>query len=173
MHTLLRRLTVLSTAGALVALTAGTAPAVLGDGNDRAQGGGQRSSFRFGFHAHVGELGSAPKGRFTFTVPEQIHATARVDCFRVDGNRAVLGGRIEEAWAADETLGPPEDEGFVVWVEDNGPPVDGQSRDRISPIVAFTNLPGASFPYVCPPTIPPVDVLFRELAAGDLTVHDG
>ncbi len=169
-----RWFTIVLAAAVMTVATPAVSPALLfDDGHDWATGGGQRISFRFTFEARSEEPGTEPKGRFTFTVPEQIHATGSVTCFRADGNRAVIGGQLEEGWAADETLGPPEDEGFLFWVEDNGPPVDGQSPDRMTPVIVFGNLPGADFPFVCPPPIPPVDVLFRTLNKGNITVHDG
>jgi hypothetical protein len=61
---------------------------------------------------------------------EPIHQGAAVECVRVEGNRAVVVGRLPEPFTSDQLPGFVFTHAAVV-VEDNGPPVGGQPVDRM------------------------------------------
>lgn len=95
-----------------------------------------------------------------------------ISCINVEGNRAVIAGRIRD------TGDPTFVGGYATWwLSDNGGTAS-PTRDRAS--LLYIDLEGADlsaypagFPKVCPSaTTPPYEVQSFELKYGDLVVHD-
>ncbi len=153
---------VMAVAVALVVLAPGTAAAA--PTHDSAKGGGILVSARFGFDAFIAPDG-LPRGSFSVTVPNGGHLSGKVTCLTVQGNRATIGGRLEQVETGD-----PLDElifhGVIFMVEDNGHPEDGTSPDRMSPFIA-TPVP----PPVCPPPLTG-PFPFRTIRNGNIEVRD-
>ena len=170
--------------GALVAAVALTATSFASEGEDaradRLFGGGR---FHFDFDPGPGQLvlprdisidaqghGASGSGtRFYGNPNRPTPAPAHdLDCLKVEGNRAVVGHRIEGQV-------PPD---TVQFFEDNGP-IGPDPADRISPIFLMTAEEVAQymprgFPRVCPSATPPADwgTVWTELEAGDISITE-
>src|SRR3989442_4636764 len=91
-----------------------------------------------GDHVRVGARsdadGTAATGHLEiegfFNGVEPIHQSAAVECVRVQGNRAVVVGRLPAPFTSDQTPGVVYTHAAVL-VEDNGAPVGGQPVDRM------------------------------------------
>jgi len=110
-----------------------------GGRRDSAHGGGQATDETgFGFSAQSDPAGMDAHGHITTKITRagvvlgQIHA--RVTCLHVSGNRATLGGRIEQSNApgGGEVPGLEEGKGVYLFVEDNGEPANEDTTpDRL------------------------------------------
>jgi hypothetical protein len=172
--------------GAGAAYTAASPSAKL-QKQDRVYGGGQYgpgcfsdTDFCYAFprniavDAHAEGNGAEASGNETYGHPDVPQASRRmkVTCLRVEGNKAAVGGIIEE--------GPDAGFWYVRYLVDRGGP-GGTTRDLASPLdvdVAgspyWAGIPG--FPYACPSPAtgvpnggPPI---YRELDEGDIVVQD-
>ena len=83
-------------------------------------------------------------GQVTFAQSRFGHFRGRIDCVSVVDNRATLSGTIIDP--AQGVFANGEDRrGFIMWIEDNGPPAGGTPTDRIQ-IGLFTDPQPACFP---------------------------
>jgi hypothetical protein len=107
--------------------------------------------------------GADPRGNFfvdqevTFDPRFTFRIRGDVTCHRVDGNRAVVAGRLDEPFV----LPFGTFQGLLIFVEDNGEPGAGQDRVDIVPT------PSAPPPGACS-TQPPTNVI----TDGNLVVKD-
>jgi hypothetical protein len=135
----MRRLLALGAVGAATLVPAATAAA---SGNrDFAVGAGTNQFFlgtvgdaHFAFSAHSDPIGLSPQGHVVAKGdPDGVGplppftAQGEVTCLRVVGNRASFKWRFERATGTAE---PFAGGGVQSFVEDNGPPRDGQPVDR-------------------------------------------
>lgn len=167
-----------------------TAVAFAGTG-DSAVGGGQRSGVtnflglginlpqsNFGFSGR--ETPQGIQGEVSFSIPDSngtaAQFTGEVTCLSVAGNRVTVAGIIRESHGAfgDQTA-------FIFAVEDNGDPVKGTSRNRMTPILtlpqraAFAGLVfGPGIPTACPvpATALFLAVLSIPIVHGNVRVQD-
>jgi hypothetical protein len=82
-----------------------------------------------------------------------------VTCLRVDGNRALVGGRVTQA-KGDFPANIPEGNGFLIRIVDNGEPGDADFVNGIS-------VPGGGVPDVCPN-----QTTTNPTERGNFIVHD-
>jgi hypothetical protein len=93
---------------------------------------------------------------------------AAVTCLRVEGGRAVVGGRI--------TSGAPGSSGFLVWIEDGDASPGVAGIDMITTTPLSPDDPDwpagiADVPMTCPGLDPPTNVPWRSIE-GTVTVVD-
>jgi hypothetical protein len=159
--------------GALIA--AGTllpAGATAGGSNSNAPqdfvvGGGENNPLiapinHFAISAHSGPNGENPFGEAHFlnttTGPPVERFNGPVVCLRVSGNLASIIMRFRNT--ANQ---PPQFVGDLMFVQDNGDPVNGQPVDQVR------NMRITSIPPTCPPPVPPGTL---PLTHGNIQVHD-
>lgn len=82
-----------------------------------------------------------------------------VTCLRVDGNRAVVGGRVTQT-KGDFPANPAEGSGFLIRIVDNGEPGDAD-------LVSAVPVPGGGVPDVCPD-----QTTTNRTQRGNFVVHD-
>lgn len=125
------------------------------------------NSREFSVDAHANAAGRGASGTLEYGVPEtgNVLVSGDVTCLAVDGDRAVIGGRVNE--------GPSTGSGFTMQFEDRGRP-GSATRDRVSPVFLLApeeEPPG--FPRTCPPFDDDVgDVGFFSQTYGDVAVDD-
>ena len=158
-----KRTVVALVAGSCAALAAiGAGVGLAGPGStqgDAAYGGGRHAgggactdgttpfcppAREFSVDAHASPTGRAADGTFEYANAETgiVIASGDVTCLSTDGDRAVVGGRLNEGDFAGT--------GFVIHLEDRGRP-GSALRDRVSPVFLPTpeeEPPG--FPRTCP-----------------------
>jgi hypothetical protein len=122
----------------------------------------------FSLDAHANRAGRSASGTFEYANPESgaVIASGDVMCLNVDGDRAVVGGRLNEGDFAGT--------GFVIHLEDRGRP-GSATRDRVSPVFLLTPAEEpAGFPDRCPAFEENVGgVGFFLQTFGDVAVVDG
>ncbi len=94
--------------------------------------------------AHSNQNGAAAHGTLEYANAESgaVIVSGDVTCLNADGDRAVVGGRLNEG----ENAGT----GFVLHLEDRGRP-GSAARDRVSPVFVFVDTPEPpGFPRTCP-----------------------
>jgi hypothetical protein len=122
----------------------------------------------FSVDAHSNASGHSAYGSLEYANPTtgNVIASADVMCLNVDGERAVIGGRLNEG----EFVGT----GILMYFEDRGRP-GAATRDRVSPLFLLleTEEP-AGFPRTCPDWEEDVNgVGYFEQTYGDVAVNDG
>ena len=160
--------------GLVASVTVGGAllvPSAAAANGDYAVGGGTNGFFQLGVSAHSGPSGEDPGGfvsarsRPNGGFPVPFRFGGHVTCLRVDGNLASIKYRFDHD--ADPTM---KDGGIQIFVEDNGPPQNGQSVDQTS-FEAPLNQQAfeASQPSVC---TDPHLAAYTPSETGNLIVHD-
>ena len=169
--------------GAVVAIAAGVGLAGPGAvGGDSMYGGGRHAigtctdgttpfcppgGREFSVDAHATRNGRNAEGTLEYANPGTgaVIAAGDVTCLNLDGERAVVGGRVTEGSAAGL--------GFLMHLEDRGRP-GSATRDRVSPLFVLAPAeepPG--FPRDCPDFEEDVNgVGFFEQTFGDVAVVD-
>jgi hypothetical protein len=167
---------------ALAAIATATGLAGPGGAEDSVYGGGRHAGLgactdgttsvclpprEFSLDAHSNRNGVAAHGTLEYANPDTgaIVISGDVTCLNADGDRAVVGGRLNEG----ENAGT----GFVLHLEDRGRP-GSATRDRVSPVFVFVDTeepPG--FPRTCPDFEEDVEgVGFFMQTFGDVAVVD-
>ena len=170
---------VLALVAAIVATTGLAGP---GGREDSAYGGGRHAGAgactdgttpfcpparEFSLDAHSNRNGGNAHGTFEYANAETgtVIASGDVTCLNADGDRAVVGGRLNEG----EFVGT----GFLLHLEDRGRP-GSATRDRVSPVFVLLDTeepPG--FPATCPDFEEDVGgVGFFQQTFGDVAVND-
>jgi hypothetical protein len=125
------------------------------------------NSREFSVDAHSTPAGGSAHGTLEYAVPEtgNVLVSGDVTCLEVDGDRAVVGGLVNEGVNAGT--------GFLIHLEDRGRP-GAATRDRVSPVFLLLESeepPG--FPRTCPPFEEDVgSVGFFTQTFGDVAVTD-
>ena len=120
---------------------------------------------KFHVNATSGPSGEDPKGHFYLEFKEAVSPRlpfdfrGEVTCLRVDGNRAVVGGRVTQS-KGDLPGNPPEGSGFLIRIVDNGEPGDAD-------LVSGVRVPGGGVPDVCPD-----QTTTNPTERGNFVVHD-
>jgi hypothetical protein len=170
--------------GAVSAIAAGVSLAGPGAvGGDSVYGGGRHAigtctdgttpfcppgGREFSVDAHATRNSRNAEGALEYANPGtgSVIASGDVTCLNVDGDQAVVGGRVTGGSAAGLT--------FVIHLEDLGAP-GSATRDRVSPVFVLSPAeepPG--FPRSCPDFEEDVGgVGFFEQTFGDVAVNDG
>ena len=134
---------------------------------DFVVGGGENNPLatpinHFAISAHSGPNGENPWGEAHFlnttTGPPQERFNGPVVCLRVSGNIASIIMRFRNT--ANQ---PARFVGDLMFVQDNGDPVNGQPVDQVR------NMRLTSIPQSCPPPVPPGTL---PLTHGNIQVHD-
>ncbi|MFN2616225.1 MAG: hypothetical protein ABR581_03780 [Thermoleophilaceae bacterium] len=140
-------------------------------GGDFAVGGGTNGFFQIGVSAHSGPNGEDPSGfvsarsRPNGGFPVPFRFGGHVTCLVVSGNHASIKYRFDHS--DDPTL---EGGGIQIFIEDNGPPQNGQSADGTSFLAPMTKEAfEASQPGVC---APPPPAGYTQGESGNFVVHD-
>jgi hypothetical protein len=121
----------------------------------------------FSLVANATRAGRSGDGSFEYANPTSgaVILSGDVTCLEVDGEQAVVGGRVNE--------GPTTGAGFLFYIEDRGRP-GSAIRDRISPVFVLApdeEPPG--FPRRCPSFEEDVEgVGYFESTYGDVAVID-
>ena len=166
----------------LIPATAEASHAGSGDGGRDFAVGAGTNEFALGtvgiasftLSAHSEPFGQRPAGYVTSRGDpdgigplEPFTAKGEVTCLRVEGNRASIKWRFEEATGSAEPL---EGGGVQSFVEDNGPPRGGQPADgaAIDPPQPAATFGSNADRCDDPQSRPPHDRLNR----GNVTVHD-
>jgi hypothetical protein len=147
--------------------------ATAGAGNSNAPqdfvvGGGENNPAppfpinHFAINAHSGPNGENPFGEVHFVGttngPPVRRFNGPVVCLRVSGNVASIVMRFRNT--KDQ---PPQFVGDLLFVQDNGEPVNGQPVDQVR------NIRLTSIPQSCPPPMPPGTA---PITSGNIQVHD-
>jgi hypothetical protein len=120
---------------------------------------------KFHVNAKSGASGEDPTGHFFVerkNPPSGLAAfdfRGEVTCLRVDGNRALVGGRVTQT-KGDFPANPPEGSGFLIRILDNGEPGDADFVNGIP-------VPGGGVPDVCPN-----QTTTNPIQRGNFIVHD-
>ena len=141
-------------------------PALAAPKGDRVTGNGWNHPVpasdvaEFHIDAKSGPNGENPTGKVSFK-KRSTGATIEgpVICLNVVGNIAGIGVDISKTKKTNDAAS-----GILVWVEDNGKKVHGQSPDEIRSMEIYTNQP--------PTTCPPIDPARMPLQKGDIKVVD-
>jgi hypothetical protein len=170
--------------GTTVAIAAGTSLAGPGvDRGDSVYGGGRHAlpgectdgttpfcppPREFSLDAHATGSGRNAEGTLEYANADTgaLIASGDVTCLNVDGERAVVGGRLNE--------GPATGAGFLIHLEDRGRP-GSATRDRVSPLLLLLTPEEepAGFPRTCPAFEEDVNgVGFFAQTYGDVAVND-
>ena len=149
-------------------LALGGASAVAGVKGDEVKGNGWNNPpnpanvAEFHIDAKSGPNGEDPKGKVRFKTRSTGAITeGNVTCLRVEGDLAVIGVDVTKSTTDD----PVKPEGLLVYVQDNGKPIKGQSADEIRSTTIVTD----DVPTVCPA---PIDPNRMPLLKGDIRVND-
>lgn len=126
----------------------------------------------FSIDAHGGPKGQNATGFQYYGRQDGAGAAPRrdVQCMRVAGNVAVVGGTYIQSTANGDELW-----GWAMRLEDNGPPGPGpDDRSSATFVDALGNWP-EDFPQVCPAIDESYFVAngYQPLHSGDIVVHDG
>jgi hypothetical protein len=121
------------------------------------------NSREFSLDAHANRPGGAATGTLEYGVPETgtVLISGDVTCLAADGDRAVVGGRLNEGEFAGS--------GWLMQLDDRARPA-AATRGRVSPV--FLLLPEeepAGFPRRCPPFD---DAIFEDIGLFSQTYGD-
>lgn len=157
-----------ASAGGQADLAAGSAlihyPTPLGPGFARLNVAAQSDAMGLNPRGQVQADGTTgvPMGAF--------HVAGPVTCLRVDGNKAAIKYQFDHATGS---AAPFKGGGVEVFVEDNGPPRDGQPVDAVGYGPLSTPQPAGVFQLTQSQCDDPTMVTYSTVISGNYTVREG